>query len=192
MDRRFAWLLVLTWAVPLPARADVKPHALCTDGMVLQQQMDVNLWGTANKGEKVTVVFRGKTATTTADDHGRWKVTLPSGPAGGPLTMTITGTNELKYENVYVGEVWVCSGQSNMQWEIFRCGPTDQKIAKESPPTKTLRLFQVPRVPQAQPIDDIKAKWTDANPETLQQFSGTAYFFGRDLHAALKVPVGLI
>jgi sialate O-acetylesterase len=191
MVRKVLFLAVALLA-PASARADVKPHSLCTDGMVLQQKMSVNIWGTADKGEKVTVTFRGKSASATADDHGRWKVSLDSGAAGGPFPMTIAGNNKLDYQNVYVGEVWICSGQSNMQWEIYRCSKSDQQIANDSPPNQTLRLFDVPRMPKAKPIDNIEAKWTDSDPTTLKPFSGVAYFFGRDLQAALKVPIGLI
>src|SRR5687767_381168 len=192
MIRKLGLVALLGLLAPVAAYADVKPHSLCTDGMVLQQKMNVNIWGIADKGEKVSVTFRGKSASATADDQGRWKVSLLSGNAGGPFPMTITGNNKLDYQDVYVGEVWVCSGQSNMQWEIYRCGKTDQQIANDSAPNKHPRLFQAPRVPQAKPADDVHAKWTDSDPTTLKNFSGVAYFFGRDLHAALKVPVGLI
>src|ERR1043166_3682957 len=141
MFRKFAFVAIVGLLAPASARADVKPHSLCTDGMVLQQKMAANIWGTADKGEKVSVTFRGKTASATADNDGRWKVSLPAGEAGGPFPMTIAGANKLDYTNVYVGEVWICSGQSNMQWSVSACDASDKKSAQEAPPSKMLRLF---------------------------------------------------
>jgi sialate O-acetylesterase len=178
--------------VQTAARADVKPHALCTDGMVLQQKSKVKLWGTADKGEKVSVSFRDHTASAVADGHGKWIVTLDSGAAGGPFPMRIKGNNTLDYDDVYVGEVWVCSGQSNMQWAVSQCSKAEIEDVNKTPPNQQLRLFYVPRVAQPKPVDDVKAQWTTAQPETIIPFSATAYFFGRDLQKALNVPVGLI
>ena len=200
MFRKFALLTLLGLLAPASARAEVSPHTLCTDGMVLQQKMKVNIFGTANTGEKVTVTFRGKSASTTAGNDGKWLVSLESGAAGGPFPMTIAGNNKLDYSNVYVGEVWICSGQSNMQWSVSACDKTDQQSANDAPPNKMLRLFYVQRIPQAKPVDDVVVQkvdkdgpnWTDAEPKSVMPFSAVAYFFGRDLQAALKVPVGLI
>lgn len=201
MPRKVLYLLGVLLVTVAPVRAEVKPHALCTDGMVLQQQSKVKIWGTADPREKVAVMFRDQTASTVAGADGAWMVSLNSGPAGGPLPMTIKGENTLQYQEVYVGEVWVCSGQSNMQWAISQCDESDKKAAMETPPNPQLRLFYVPRVPAAKPLDDVppvqnpkahERQWVAAEPKTALPFSATAYFFGRDLQKALKVPVGLI
>jgi sialate O-acetylesterase len=192
MFRKILCLGAALLLAPALARADVKPHALCTDGMVLQQKSKVKIWGTADKGEKVSVSFRDHTASAVADAHGTWIVVLESGPAGGPFPMTIKGNNTLDYKDVYVGEVWVCSGQSNMQWSVQACSQAEKDEVEKTEPNQQLRLFHVPRVAEPNPVDDISANWTAAEPKTITPFSATAYFFGRDLQQALKVPVGLI
>jgi sialate O-acetylesterase len=191
MLRRFLCLSALLLFVPA-ARAEVKPHALCTDGMVLQQKSKVKIWGTAARGETVLVSFRDQSASFKTGDDGKWLVTFDSGAAGGPFPMHIKGDNAIDYKDVYVGEVWICSGQSNMQWAVNQCDESDKQAARDAPLNQQLRLFYVPRVPQREPVDDVRATWSAAEPKTVMPFSATAYFFGRDLQAALKVPVGLI
>src|SRR5437879_4183317 len=125
-------ILLLALAVgftPAFARADVKPHALISEGMVLQQKSKAKIWGAADKGEQVQVTFSRKGflsgeiqgAGTQADNDGRWWVTIETGDAGGPFELTIKGKNTITYKNVMVGEVWVCSGQSNMNWTVNGC-----------------------------------------------------------------------
>src|SRR5450755_3143363 len=118
MKRRILLCILAMGLAPAAVRADVKPHALCGEGMVLQQQSPAKVWGTAEQGEKVTVTFRGKEATATADQEGNWAVTVATGAAGGPFPMTIAGSNTISYQNVLVGEVWICSGQSNMEQSV--------------------------------------------------------------------------
>src|SRR5687767_14675789 len=123
--------LALAWlGLAGPATAEVKTHGMCAEGMVLQQKTKAKVRGTADKGEKVTVQFRGKTAATTAADDGTWSVRLESGEAGGPFDLTIAGSNTIAYKNVLVGEVWVCSGQSNMEWSVNACNESDKTTAK--------------------------------------------------------------
>src|SRR5437588_6766454 len=123
-----------------PASAAVKPHALISDGMVLQRGMPVPLWGTAAENEKVTVRFQGQEVTTIAH-NGNWLVRLRDLQVGGPFPMTIAGTNTLRLKDVYVGEVWVCSGQSNMVWPV-RLSAAKEVIAKSQNPM--IRCFTVP------------------------------------------------
>ena len=138
------------------AWATVKPHALFSDGVVLQQGMPVPVWGTASDGEKVTVTCQGQTVSTTAAD-GRWRVRLQPLRAGGPFTMTIAGENKVEVRDVLVGEVWVCSGQSNMQWPLSLTTDAPRTIARSA--DQMLHLFTVPHVASNAPLQDVKGAW---------------------------------
>jgi sialate O-acetylesterase len=184
-----AVVLLAGWAGAGPARADVKPNALVSENMVLQQGVPVRLWGTADDGEKVSVTFQGQEASTTADG-GRWAVQLDKLKPGGPFELTIAGKNTLTFKNVLVGEVWVASGQSNMEWPVAASANPKETIAKSANPR--IRLFTVPKRVADKPVDDVKGQWQECGPETVGPFSAVAYFFGRDLQKALDVPVGLI
>src|SRR2546423_6520640 len=119
MNRPIRLLLPLLWIITAsPLRAEVKPHGLFTDGCVLQQGMPAPVWGMAKAGEKVTVKIAGQSQSTTAASNGTWMVKLKPLKAGGPFSMTIAGENTIEIKNVLVGEVWICSGQSNMQWDL--------------------------------------------------------------------------
>ena len=166
--------------------AAVKPHALFTDGMVLQREIAVPIWGTADNGEKVTVEFNGQSVATTATD-GKWMVRLKPLKAGGPFTLKI---NNLELKNVLVGDVWICSGQSNMQWSVKQSDNAEAEIANAKYPM--IRLFSVPRVEVNTPQSDLKANWQECTPANVADFSAIGYFFGRDLHKNLNVPIGLI
>ncbi|HEV3449249.1 MAG TPA: sialate O-acetylesterase [Gemmataceae bacterium] len=178
-----------------PARADVKPHALIGDGMVLQRDMKVPIWGTAGNDEEVAVKFQGQVAEATATD-GKWLVHLENLKPGGPFEMTIQGKNKIQFKHVYVGDVWICSGQSNMEWPLSFSA--NAKDAMEHSRNANIRLFTVPKVPEGAPQADVipqanvLGKWLECNPQTSGNFSAVAYFFGRDLQKSLKVPIGLI
>jgi sialate O-acetylesterase len=192
MYRKLSILLaaVAVWVtVPVPAQATVKPHVLITDGMVLQQGMNVPIWGTADEGEQVTVRFQNQEFTTTAKD-GKWEVRLDDLKPGGPFEMTIAGKNTLQFKNVLVGEVWVCSGQSNMEWLVSASAHADKTIAESKNPR--IRLFTVAKRPAAVPLHTVHGSWLECGPQTVANFSAVGYFFGRDLQKARNVPVGLI
>ena len=171
------------------AHADVKLPALFSDNMVLQQSVRVPVWGWADEGEQVTVSFRNSkvTAITKA---GKWQVTIARLKPGGPDQLTVSGKNTITLSNVMVGEVWVCSGQSNMEWPLSASFESQRDIAGAT--NSMLRLFTVPKLKADEPVADIKASWVESNPETTPKFSAVAYYFGRALQAARKVPVGLI
>jgi sialate O-acetylesterase len=211
--------LALALAVGASARADVKPHPVFADHMVLQQGGDIVVWGKADAGEKVTVTATRstpETATETtqsaeADKDGKWLVKLPGQRAGTGYTLTFKGNNTVTFKNVAVGEVWICSGQSNMQWEFWRNNMGEQsKTVPASADNPNLRLLTLQRVTAATPQYDFPVvtvprentngkgppvhfgKWLECKPSAVEDFSAVAYYFGRELEKHLKVPVGLI
>lgn len=172
------------------AHAAVTPHGLFTDGAVLQQKAKVPVWGTAANGEKVTVSINGQSESATAGQDGKWKVWLNPLKAGGPYTLKISGQNTIELKDILVGEVYVCSGQSNMEMSLGSTFNAPDAIAKSADPQ--LHLFTVPRATSDKPLYEVSGQWKPAGPDTVGGFSAVAYYFGRDLRKALKVPVGLI
>jgi sialate O-acetylesterase len=187
MIRLSAVLLILASAAV--ARADVRLPAIFGDNMVLQQGMAVPVWGWAQDGESVTVEFRGQKVSTTAKD-GKWQVRLRKLQAGGPDRLTVSGKNQIQLQNVVVGEVWVCSGQSNMEWPLNHSYESEKAVAHSGNPA--IRLFTVPKLKADAPTNNVNGAWKLCSPDTVPSFSAVAYFFGRDLQQALGVPIGLI
>ncbi len=175
---------------PIVARADVKMPSLFGDNMVLQRGVNVPIWGEAAPGEKVTVkVFnQSKEATTSAG--GRWMVKLDPLDVHAGTTLQINGNNEIKINNVAVGEVWLASGQSNMEWKLSSAGNAQAAIAESSDPL--LRSFNVTKAVADTPQTDVKGNWQVAGPTTSGGFSAVGYFFARELRKKLNVPVGLV
>ena len=169
--------------------ADVKPNPLFSDGAVLQRGQKVPVWGTARDGEKVTVEIQGRKATTTATE-GKWSVQLEPLKEGGPYTMTLTGDNTVTINNLLVGEVWLASGQSNMNWPFSKAHNAVQETPKANYPQ--IRTFIVGRKNGVTPQAEAGGNWVACSPETVKDFSGVAYFFARDLHRQLEVPIGII
>ena len=173
------------------AQANVRMPAVISNNMVLQKDIPLPIWGWADGGEEVTVTLGESTVTTKADAAGKWKVTLPAiKTAGGPHEMVVKGKNEIKIGNILVGEVWAGSGQSNMQWNVAQSTNGQQEIADAKFPK--IRLFMIPLVPSAAPTDQVQAQWVECSPQTVGGSSAVLYFFGREIHQKLDVPVGLI
>ena len=164
------------------------------DNMVLQRNKPIPVWGWASPGEKVTVGLQGQTATATADPKGKWMITLKQTAAGGPYQLTVKGTNSISFNNVMVGEVWICSGQSNMEMPIAGWGKInnyEQEIAAANYPM--IRHFKVPNTVSSLPKEDVTGgEWKVCSPATAGDFTAVGYFFARELYNKLKVPIGLL
>jgi sialate O-acetylesterase len=167
--------------------AEVKLPALISDHMLIQQEMPVRIWGTASPGEVVKVAFRSQALTATAGANGKWEVFLAPAGAGGPFELEV---NSITVHDVLVGEVWVGSGQSNMEFSMARVKDFEQEIPAAKYPE--MRLFTVKRIVAGEPADDVQGSWAACTPETVKNFSAVAYFFGREVLQTKKVPVGLI
>ncbi len=184
-------LLVCVVAMAAPAAGAVKLPNIIGSNMVLQADAPLPIWGWADPGEKVTVSIAGqdKTATTRAD--GRWKVVLDKlSTSDKPQKMTVKGADEIVLDNVLVGEVWVGSGQSNMEMAVS--GSKDGAADAAAAQYPTMRLFMVAMAIAPVPADDVSGRWVECSPATVVNFSAVLYHFGRRLHTDLKVPVGLI
>jgi sialate O-acetylesterase len=173
------------------ARADVSVPAFFSDHAVLQKSDKVPIWGKAPAGEKVTVTLDKATASATAGDDGKWKVELNLHSEGpGPYSLVVQGKNLLTFTDVLVGEVWVCGGQSNMDFPLGAFPVAKTEVPQSANPL--LRQFKVKFNPSPVPVDDVQGKWVEASPETSGQFSAVGYFFGKKLQKTLGVPVGLM
>ena len=186
-----ALVLAAGLAVATPVWANVTLPHVFGDHMVLQRDQAIPVWGWADPGEKVSVQIGNQPAvTTTANKAGQWRVTLPKMSAGGPLTLTITGTNSITLDDVLVGEVWLCSGQSNMEMAVVSCNHAQEEIASANYPQ--IRQIAVPRLIASVPAQDFPGAWQVCRPETAGGFTACGYFMARELHKQLKMPVGLL
>ena len=179
----FAWS-VNCWGDPvLPS--------LFSDHMVLQQGRNIHVWGKADPAEKIAASIAGHTASTTAETNGRWSVRLSGLPAGGPFTLIVRGNREIVLKDVLIGEVWVASGQSNMAFGLSGAEGAAVEVPKADYPQ--IRLFTVPKRIALSPQENtLPAVWQICTPDTAKNFSAVAYFFAREIHKSLNVPVGVI
>lgn len=173
------------------SKADVTLPEIISDNMVLQRNEPARIWGWADKNEKITIEFNNQKKSVKADKEGRWELFLDPMKAGGPYEMQISGKNKISLSNILIGEVWICSGQSNMEWPMSRVNNSDEEI--ENANFSQIRILNVPNNLQFKPVDNIpKTSWSEVTPETIRNFSAVGYFFGKNLFENLNVPIGLI
>lgn len=189
---RTALTAIILAAASSSVLAEIKLSPIFTDHMVLQRGVACPVWGTAKAGEKVEItVDDGKTVSTVANDKGFFRAKLPVLAEGKPLTLTVkAGDDTVKLSDVLVGDVWVCSGQSNMQWSVWDSKDRDNEVKNANHPN--IRLYYVTRKTSDEPVDTLDAQWQVCSPETIGGFSAVSYFFGRHLNQELDVPIGLI
>ena len=194
-----------------PCLADVRLPKILGSNMVLQRDSEVSIWGWSDAGEEVRIIcdWLDTTARVKADLDGNWQVSVKTGEAGGPHSVTVAGKNTIQLEQILFGEVWIASGQSNMEMPLVKVSGAYTGIkdaAKEVQESQfpEIRLFQVGNFSSKEPLDDVESgksmygippavcKWQACAPETIPTFASTAYFFARKLHMELKVPIGII
>ena len=177
-----------------PSATSVQPDELFTDNAVLQRGKDIIIWGTADPGGTLEVELGENEAQAEADEQGKWQVTLPAMEAGGPYELEIEGAEDISLKNIMIGDVWLASGQSNMEWALkAEVDNFEEEIASADFPN--IRLFTVARNTSYTPLDSLSAVgggWLPCSPETVPDFSAVAYFFGRQIHQEQGVPIGLI
>ena len=185
--------ILLSIACIYPAHSKIRLPKLISDGMVLQRDAEVRIWGWANRGEAIKVTFLGEEHAATTDDSGHWEVLLKDLKAGGPHKMVIKGKNTIKLDNILIGDVWICAGQSNMQHDVKTSRALYKKEIAQSA-NSFIRHFKVPHAYDFNgPQEDIKeGSWVEASPETVLSFSAVAYFFGDALYKKYKIPIGLV
>ena len=198
--RRLLFLLLLPCLTGREARATVRLPALVGSHMVLQRDQPLHIWGWAGPGEVVRLTLRGRSYVASVPDAaGRWQVTLPAMPAGGPCVLTVAGQNTIVLDDVLVGDVWLAAGQSNMQFKVKDANPrgyqpvqdADQEIAAANYPA--IRMFTVSQTTASRPATEVAGSgWQVCSPATVADFSAVAYFFGREIHQHYRVPVGLL
>ncbi|MFO7956193.1 MAG: sialate O-acetylesterase [Candidatus Brocadiia bacterium] len=196
MGRCVAAFVILLGLLAGSVGAEVELPSIIGDAMVLQRGTEAALWGWDEPGTTVTVTFRGSEVTTRAGDDGKWMTRVSTGEAGGPFELRISGTDERTLSNVMVGEVWVAGGQSNMWWFVRNCVDAEQEIAAADYPE--IRFWDANTGPREagwiadSPQRTVETEWQVTSPQTVGNFAGVAYFFARDLHEELDVPVGIV
>lgn len=192
--KNFFFSLLFFWgAICLPSIVQAAPDlpAIFSNHMVIQREKPIKVWGTAQPGEKVTVNLAGQRATVRANKQGNWLLTLKAMPAGGPYTLTVKSSSGTKtIEDILIGEVWVCSGQSNMEWQLNGANDAAQEIDLAN--YNDIRSFNVVKEIAHLPKSDLKGEWEVCTPQAARNFSAVGYFFARNLYQQLNIPIGFI
>ncbi len=206
---RYVFFVLLLCASP--CNADIRLPRILGSGMVLQRETDVAIWGWAAAGEEVTVTgdWLEEPARIVADLHGNWRLRIETGKAGGPHNITISGATTIRLDDILFGEVWIGSGQSNMEMPLVRVsdaytGILDSAEEVEQSRFPEIRLFQVGNFSSREPLEDVEygiemygippaaCRWRPCSPQTVPHIASTAYFFARTLHSELDIPIGII
>jgi sialate O-acetylesterase len=191
MTKKYPFLLLMVVTVSvLSVDAKVRVASIFSSNMVLQRDIPVPVWGWASPEETVSVDFNTQRLSTTADSTGKWRAAFSPMAAGGPFSMTVKGSNTVRFDNVMIGEVWIASGQSNMSFELGRTVNAKKDVAEAVNPL--IRLFTVKRVVSETLQTDCSGSWKVCSPDAAEDFSAVAYFFGKALQESLNVPVGLL
>jgi sialate O-acetylesterase len=191
-DLRVSLLFLASLLLFAPiSEAQLKLPSFFSDHMVFQRGQRIKVWGTAEPGTTIIVSLNGKTAKAKADGKGGWQVSLPAMKEGGPYEMEVrAGGERIVLKDIYIGEVWIASGQSNMQWSVSGSMNADAEIREANYPL--IRLLQVPVKSSPQPQWDVECRWQVCSPQSVRDFSAVAYFFARELYKKLDVPIGII
>ncbi len=191
MLRRISILFFLLLLISVPLGAVVRLPSLLTEHMVLQRDVPIHIWGKASPGEEVSVSFRTETRSTTADELGRWSVYLKPAEAGGPFSLTVKGLNVFSFNDIWVGDVWVAAGQSNMELLLKDTLGAKEEIASAN--LSKMRFFRDKKNTSAYPLEDVMANdWVVCSPDTAPTVSAVAYYFGKHLYETQKIPLGFI
>ena len=174
-----------------PLQANIRLPQLFTSHMVLQRDRAIPLWGWADPKETITVTFKGQTQTVVAGKDGTWRITLKPEPTGGPFDLSFKGKNQIVLQDILLGDVWICSGQSNMEWEVEETENAPLEIANANFPQ--IRHFKINKTLAITPQSDVPSGgWNICSPETVSKFTAVGYFFARELNQQLRIPIGLI
>jgi len=188
MKKSIVFILLIISAI---SSANVRMPLIFSDGMVLQRNKQIPIWGFADANESVEIHFNKQIKKTTADKNGKWTVNLAAEKAGGPFELIVIGKNKITIKNILVGEVWICSGQSNMEFQVFKTMNSEKEISDANYPM--IRHFGVAQDLSGTPKDDLKqGKWEEANKENVGNFTAVGYYFARKLYSELKIPIGII